>query len=256
MNIHSTNTHYSNAVTPFAASASSEVTNPENALPLPPIKQSPDSDRTGDRESRQALAQPTAAEEEEASVQEDGSAKPTDNTKKVAGRELTEQELATLMQLKARDREVRAHEQAHEAVGGQYAGAASYEYERGPDGGRYAIGGEVPIRIPKGEGDPEQKIRQAEQVIRAALAPAEPSAQDRSVAARAMQVKTEAQTELRELSDADRVARADKNEARSEPEHSRQQADINPKEEPLPDLYTAYNHNSAAAVGTRLHNQV
>eukprot|EP01026_Neomeris_dumetosa_P052371 TRINITY_DN46319_c0_g1_i8.p1 TRINITY_DN46319_c0_g1~~TRINITY_DN46319_c0_g1_i8.p1 ORF type:complete len:240 (-),score=28.68 TRINITY_DN46319_c0_g1_i8:18-737(-) len=36
--------------------------------------------------------------------------------------------------LSARDREVRAHEQAHAAVGGLYAGAPTYQYERGPDG--------------------------------------------------------------------------------------------------------------------------
>jgi hypothetical protein len=48
-------------------------------------------------------------------------------------------------ELARRDREVRAHEQAHAAVGGSYAGAPSYTYSRGPDGQRYAVGGEVSI---------------------------------------------------------------------------------------------------------------
>jgi hypothetical protein len=110
--------------------------------------------------------------------------------------ELTEQELQQIRELEARDREVRAHEQAHQSAGGQYTGAASYTYQRGPDGVRYAIGGEVPIDTSKIEGDPEATIDKAEVVRRAALAPAEPSAQDRQVAALASQIKLEAQAEL------------------------------------------------------------
>ncbi len=48
-----------------------------------------------------------------------------------------------IAQLSSRDQEVRAHEQTHAAVGGRYADAPSYTYERGPDGKRYAIAGEV-----------------------------------------------------------------------------------------------------------------
>ncbi|MEL7393699.1 MAG: putative metalloprotease CJM1_0395 family protein, partial [Pseudomonadota bacterium] len=47
--------------------------------------------------------------------------------------ELSEEEQAQVDELKARDREVRAHEQAHAAVGGQYAGAPSYTFQTGPD---------------------------------------------------------------------------------------------------------------------------
>src|SRR5690606_24082956 len=39
---------------------------------------------------------------------------------------LTDEELKQLTDLKARDREVRAPEAAHQAVGGQYAGAMSF----------------------------------------------------------------------------------------------------------------------------------
>ncbi|BFM09070.1 putative metalloprotease CJM1_0395 family protein [Halioxenophilus aromaticivorans] len=255
MNIPSASSNFSNAVTPFAATASSEVTNPVNASPMPPIKESPNNSKAGDRDARQSSANTLPSDEEEIAGEESQDAKPEEKTKKVAGKELSEQELATLMQLKARDREVRAHEQAHEAVGGQYAGAASYEYERGPDGARYAIGGEVPIRLPKGEGDPDQKIRQADQVIRAALAPAEPSAQDRSVASRAMQIKTDAQTELRELSDArraeakqERTAQNDDEEAAAESETAKPRAQLR--------LYEAYNPAVANSVGTQLYNRV
>ncbi len=98
--------------------------------------------------------------------------------------------------LKARDREVRAHERAHQAAGGQHAGAASYTFERGPDGRSYAVGGEVPIDASEVRGDPEATIEKMEQVKAAALAPAEPSGQDRKVAAMADAKAAQARAEL------------------------------------------------------------
>ena len=105
-------------------------------------------------------------------------------------------QLKQLSELKARDREVRAHEAAHQAVGGQYAGAISYVYERGPDGAQYAVGGEVSIDTAPVEGDPQATIEKMRTVRAAALAPAEPSPQDRAVAAQAMQIMLQAQSEL------------------------------------------------------------
>lgn len=69
-----------------------------------------------------------------------------------------EQEQQQIKELKARDTEVRTHEQAHAAVGGQYAGSPSYEYQRGPDGTNYAVGGEVPIDVGVINGDPQATI--------------------------------------------------------------------------------------------------
>ena len=75
---------------------------------------------------------------------------------------------AVIQQLKNRDAHVRAHEQAHLAVAGQYAaGPASYTYETGPDDVKYAVGGEVPIDI-SGERSPEATIQKMEVVRRAA----------------------------------------------------------------------------------------
>lgn len=109
-------------------------------------------------------------------------------------RELAEQlEVQTLA---ARDREVRAHERAHAAVGGQYASAPTYQYERGPDGINYAVAGEVQISVGPVPGDPQATIEKAQIVRRAALAPAEPSAQDRQVAAQATQMEMQALVEL------------------------------------------------------------
>jgi hypothetical protein len=109
---------------------------------------------------------------------------------------LTEAELKELSELKARDREVRAHEAAHQAVGGQYAGAMSFTYQRGPDGAQYAVGGEVPIDVSPVAGDPQATIEKMRVVRAAAMAPAQPSAQDRAVAAQAMQTMLQAQSEL------------------------------------------------------------
>lgn len=87
-------------------------------------------------------------------------------------------------QLSRTQNEVLAHEQAHMAAGGSFAGAASYSYTVGPDGKRYITGGEVPISMPSSD-DKERMLKQLEQVKKAALAPAEPSSQDLSVAAQA-----------------------------------------------------------------------
>jgi hypothetical protein len=100
-----------------------------------------------------------------------------------------------ITELKQRDAEVRAHEQAHASLGGQYARSPQYKYEKGPDGRRYAVGGEVSIDISEAS-TPEETIRKAQQVKAAALAPAEPSAQDLRVAVEATQITLEARSEI------------------------------------------------------------
>ena len=112
--------------------------------------------------------------------------------------ELTEEEEQVVRELQARDREVRAHEAAHAAAGGAYAGAPTYTYQRGPDGRQYAVGGSVSIDTSPVQGDPAATIQKAQQIKRAALAPAEPSAQDRAVAAAADALLLQAQADLRE----------------------------------------------------------
>ena len=89
---------------------------------------------------------------------------------------------------------MRAHEQAHATTGGQYAGSPQYEFQRGPDGQRYAVEGQVSIDI-SAESTPEQTIRKMQQVRAAALAPAEPSPQDLQVAAEASRLAFEARAE-------------------------------------------------------------
>jgi hypothetical protein len=69
-----------------------------------------------------------------------------------------------------------------------------YTYQTGPDGRIYAVSGEVSISASY-SGSPEEIIRQAETVRRAALAPADPSPQDRQVAAQAAAVAARARSE-------------------------------------------------------------
>ena len=114
---------------------------------------------------------------------------------------LSEDEQRVVDELKARDAEVRRHEQAHAAVGGGYASAPSYVYQVGPDGRRYAVGGSVEIDMSPVPGDPEATIAKMDVVRRAAMAPAEPSSADRSVAAAAQAAQAQALAEL----NADRI---------------------------------------------------
>lgn len=111
-------------------------------------------------------------------------------------KELTDEEKKQVEELKQRDQEVRQHEAAHQSAAGDLAvGGPHYTYETGPDGKQYATGGEVKIAV--GSGDtPEEKLKNAQQAARAALAPAEPSGQDRAVAAEAQQTAMEAQQEM------------------------------------------------------------
>lgn len=111
--------------------------------------------------------------------------------------QLTPDETKQLRALKSRDQEVRSHEAAHKAAAGQYAtGGASFTYQRGPDGQRYAVGGEVGIDSSPVSGDPEATINKANQIQAAALAPAQPSSQDLAVAAAAAAMASEARAEI------------------------------------------------------------
>lgn len=113
-----------------------------------------------------------------------------------ANGELTPGQHAEVEQLKAIDRKVRAHEQAHMAAGGELVrGGATYTYQTGPDKKRYAVAGEVSIDTSAGR-TPEETIPKAERIRQAALAPADPSSQDRQVAAFASRMEMQARMEL------------------------------------------------------------
>ncbi|MCJ7625425.1 MAG: hypothetical protein MUO76_18150 [Anaerolineaceae bacterium] len=111
--------------------------------------------------------------------------------------DLSEVEKKEVAELKSIDREVRAHKMAHMTAGGNLVTkGASFDYKTGPDGQRYAVSGEVGIDTSEVRGDPGATIRKMAQVVRAALAPANPSSQDSSVAAQASSTSAQAQQEL------------------------------------------------------------
>lgn len=110
--------------------------------------------------------------------------------------QLTQKEQAQVRELQQRDREVRAHEAAHRAAAGGMASGGSYSYQTGPDGKNYAVGGEVSISGSHAS-SPQEQLRQAETIRRAALAPADPSPQDRMVAAQASAIAFQARAEIR-----------------------------------------------------------
>ena len=111
--------------------------------------------------------------------------------------QLSDEQHREIAELKRRDVEVRSHEAAHIAAGGQYvSGGASYSYQIGPDGKRYAVGGEVSIDTSAISGNPEATIQKMRTIRSAALAPANPSGQDRAVAAAAAAAEAQARLEL------------------------------------------------------------
>lgn len=107
-------------------------------------------------------------------------------------------ELKVTQQLAARDREVKAHEQTHAAIGGSHAGAPRFEYTSGPDGRLYAVSGEVSIDTSAVESDPKATLEKAQVIIRAALSVTDPSNADRQIAAEAKSLALRAMSDIRE----------------------------------------------------------
>jgi hypothetical protein len=158
--------------------------------------------------------------------------------KRRAEQERQQAERDQIQELAARDREVRAHEQAHAAVAGQYGSSPTYSFVRGPDGVSYAVGGEVKIDTSPIPGDPEATLRKAQQLRRAANAPADPSSQDSSVAAQAAQMEQQARAELREQQ---AIEAEQRREGVEEPEQEIQAAET---DEPRDDARAQENSES------------
>ncbi|MGH1470829.1 MAG: putative metalloprotease CJM1_0395 family protein [Cellvibrionaceae bacterium] len=210
MNISGMQTNFANAISPFSPLGKQAVGQEETdskESTLKPIEQPADIFRGEQQKEKKDLvedvdgknnfeSQDEKEEEKLSSTNSDG----VESEKKAQEQEIEKQQQEDdqkmIQELSARDREVRAHERAHAAVGGQHAGAPTYTYQRGPDGVSYAVGGEVSISTSKVAGNPQATIEKAQQVRRAALAPAEPSPQDRRVAASATQMESEARQEL------------------------------------------------------------
>ena len=149
--------------------------------------------------------------------------------------------------LKRRDQEVRNHEAAHARTGGQYAGTPEFTYVKGPDNILYAVEGEVPIDISEVPNDPEATVAKMEQVVRAALAPANPSAQDQRVASKASVIASEARAEIekskreenieqRELENAEKAEKRAAEKEEKDDEISQNQFSISNQVQNIPKL--------------------
>lgn len=122
----------------------------------------------------------------------------SEKAKSLQYRGLSEDEIKEVEQLKKRDREVRTHEEAHMRVGGDLVDGPFYDYTKGPDNRVYVTGGSVSIDTSPVADDPAATIRKMQRVRNAALAPVDPSPQDRRVASEATRTEATARAELRE----------------------------------------------------------
>jgi hypothetical protein len=139
------------------------------------------------------LAPASESGNDDTSAAESASHRPARETQESS--RLSAEKQRQVEELQQRDREVKAHELAHKAAGGRYVTGSSFSYQTGPDGHRYAIGGEVSIDSSASR-TPQETLRKAEQIRHAALAPADPSPQDYSVASQAAQMAAQARAEI------------------------------------------------------------
>ncbi|BFM14442.1 hypothetical protein R50073_06250 [Maricurvus nonylphenolicus] len=214
--------NFANAVSPFSPLGRQPV-GEENAdsrnTPFNPVEESSELARTENRRSPdERPGELDQRQRLDDRSQDEGSRGNNDDADQQrqqdqAERQVQAQEQQEIRQLSARDAEVRAHERAHSSVGGTLTGPPTYQFERGPDGVNYAVSGEVSINLSEVAGDPEATLEIARQARSAALAPAEPSDQDRRVASQAAQLELEARQDIAEQRLQERQAEAEADEA-------------------------------------------
>ncbi len=146
---------------------------------------------------QQAVSNQQGVQQDTRGVEKNDSSSKSENNQnqeKQDNTQLTQDDRVELSKLKAVDTKVRAHEAAHQS-GPAASGGASFTYEKGPDGVMYAVAGEVPVRIETGS-TPQESISNLQGVIATALAPADPSPQDLSIASKARVMMMKAQQEF------------------------------------------------------------
>lgn len=159
-----------------------------------PYSQSRYAERT--REDGIGLARKNGSEDRSERI-EDPSGQRGISSGQTGESQLSEEEKKEVAELKKADREIKQHEMAHlSASAGLSVSGAQFEYKRGPDGVMYAVAGEVNIDTSPVPGDPQATLAKAQKIERAALAPVDPSPQDRKVAAQARQMAAQARMEM------------------------------------------------------------
>ncbi len=184
------------ASSPTATSSNKAAADTLEISPAAEAHLAAEDERTNPSENEKSLTAEASSDSE--STKENGPSK-NGGSDAPQTEKLTEEQQEVVDELKTTDREVRTHEQAHLAAAGSFAkGGPTFTYQKGPDGQQYAVGGEVSIDTSSVPGDPEATIAKARVIRAAASAPAEPSSQDRAVAAAATKLEIQATQELQQ----------------------------------------------------------
>nr|WP_232348887.1 putative metalloprotease CJM1_0395 family protein [Neptunomonas qingdaonensis] len=138
-------------------------------------------------ETQQIITDPTSVSATEATTHQSSDKQRLENDAQIS------------KELAQRDREVKTHERIHASIGGAFASAPQFSYQKGPDGQLYAVEGEVRIDTSAVSGDPRATLEKAQVIIRAALSVPEPSVQDKRVAAQARAMAVDASAEIAKL---------------------------------------------------------
>lgn len=88
-----------------------------------------------------------------------------------------------LSKFKEKDAQIKAHEQSH-AANAPTVGGISYNYQQGPDGKMYAVGGSVRLDVSMPQ-DPKSAELKLEQLKKSALSVDDPSGADMTIASQA-----------------------------------------------------------------------
>lgn len=92
-----------------------------------------------------------------------------------------EQDFARVLEkFKQADANIRSHEQIHATIG-QTTAPISYNYQKGPDGKMYAVGGSVKLDVSLPD-DPKAAAFKLDQIEKAAMGPSDPSGADTTIA--------------------------------------------------------------------------
>ena len=107
-----------------------------------------------------------------------------------------------LQKLKAKDQQIKSHEQTHSALSGANSSNPHYNYQVGPDGKMYAVGGSVTmdtsIKIdPNNQNSTSNALLKLDQLQKATSSVDEPSSADMSIATKAnfMKIRLQMQTQ-------------------------------------------------------------
>ncbi len=118
--------------------------------------------------------------------------KSDDDTKiNINGQQLSEEEQKEIEKIRKNGRNIKRQELVYRAIVGNHVkGAASFEYDLGPDGIKYAVAGHTTIDTRPVINNPEASIRKAQAIKRTKL--------DRSVAVEVEKMEREARLEIKE----------------------------------------------------------